>query len=64
MTHLIPIPIILLATIVYFVSDSYKLNILKKISKLIIIISAIWFVYEYIKYLGYDIIAIILAFFK
>ena len=64
MTHLIPLPFILLGVIVFFVADSYKLKIFKTISKFVIAIATAWFVYEYLKYLGYDIIEIILNFLK
>lgn len=54
MYYLIPIPIVILAVIVKLVSDRYKLKIFSTISKLVIIIGVIAFIYFYAAYLGYD----------
>jgi hypothetical protein len=63
MNHLLPIPFILIAIIVLVVSQKYKLKSFETISKVVITIAVIWFIYEYAKYLGYDIVAIVLAWF-
>ena len=50
MYHLIPIPIIFLAFIVWLVSDYLKLKLFKKISKIIIIVAVLVFIYTYLIY--------------
>lgn len=54
MYYLIPIPIVFLAVIVKLVSDRYKIKLLSSISKVIIIIGVIAFIYFYSAYYGYD----------
>lgn len=54
MYYLIPIPIVLLAVIVNLVSNRYKLKIFSTISKIVIILGVIAFIYFYSAYLGYD----------
>lgn len=54
MYYLIPIPIVFLAVIVKLVSDRYKIKLLSSISKVIIIIGVIAFIYFYAAYYGYD----------
>ena len=64
MYHLIPIPIIFLAFILYLVSDFYKLKFLNKISKIIIVIAILAFVYTYLDYRGINILEYIKKFFE
>lgn len=64
MYHLIPIPIIFLAFILYLVSDFYKLKFLNKISKIIIVIAILAFVYTYLDYRGINILEYIKRFFE
>ena len=59
MNHFLPIPFFLLAVILYIVSKDRKLKLFEIISKIVIIISVLVFIYEYAKYLGYDIFEII-----
>lgn len=54
MYYLIPIPIVILAVIVKLVSDRYKIKLFSIISKIVIIIGVIAFIYFYAAYLGYD----------
>lgn len=54
MYYLIPIPIVLLAVIVKLVSDRYKIKLFSSISKIVIIIGVIAFIYLYAAYMGYD----------
>ena len=54
MYYLIPIPIVILAVIVKLVSDRYKIKLFSTISKLVIIIGVIAFIYLYAAYMGYD----------
>lgn len=56
MYHIIPIPIIILAVIVYLVSKRYKLTIFATVSKIVIILGVLSFIYLYCAYLGYDIL--------
>lgn len=56
MYYLIPIPIVILAVIVKLVSDRYKIKLFSIISKIVIIIGVIAFIYFYAAYLGYDIL--------
>ena len=64
MYYLIPLPLIFIAAIVRAVSLRYKLTIFSKIATLVLVLSSIWFIYEYCKYLGFDIIQYVLQFFK
>lgn len=54
MYYIIPIPIVILAVIVKLVSDRYKIKIFSIISKIVIILGVIAFIYFYALYLGYD----------
>lgn len=64
MYYLIPLPLIFIAAIVRAVSLRYKLKIFSKIATLVIVLSSLWFIYEYCKYLGFDILKYVLDFFK
>ena len=54
MYFILPIPIILVAVIVKLVSDRYKLKSFITISKVVIILGVMLFIYLYSAYLGYD----------
>lgn len=54
MYYIIPIPIVIFAVIVKLVSDRYKIKIFSIISKIVIILGVIAFIYFYALYLGYD----------
>lgn len=56
MYHLIPLPIIFVAAIVFIVSDRYKLKTFKTVSKAIILICVLIFIYTYLNYKGFNII--------
>ena len=64
MYYLIPLPLMFIATIVRAISKRYKLKIFEKVSTILMVLFALWFIYEYAKYRGFDIIAYILGFFK
>lgn len=64
MNHLLPIPIIIIAAAVLVVCIRHKFKTFQIISKVVIAICTVWFILEYSKYLGYDIIAWILSWFK
>jgi len=64
MNHLLPIPIIIIAAAVLCVCIRYKFKSVEMISKIVIAICTVWFIIEYAKYLGYDIIGFILSWFK
>ena len=63
MLFLVPLPILIIAVIVKLVSDKYKLKIFSKISRLVIFLCVITFIYFYVKYLGFDIIEFVINFF-
>lgn len=63
MLYLVLVPIIMLAAIVKLVSDRYKLKILSTISKVVIFIGVVLFVYLYAASKGFDIVKIIINFF-
>lgn len=63
MLYLIPVPIIVLAAIVKLVSDRYKLKVLGTISKVVIFIGVILFIYFFAASKGFDIIQIVKNFF-
>lgn len=56
MNHFIPIPFFIIGIIIYIVSKERDLKLFKTISKIVIALSVIVFIFEYSKYLGYDII--------
>ena len=64
MLHLIPIPVLLIAHLIYVVADKYKLNITKKICRIVMILSTIVFIYTFALYKGIDLIALVINFFK
>lgn len=64
MLHLIPIPILLIAHLIYVVADKYKLNITKKICRIVMFLSTIVFIYTFALYKGIDLIALVINFFK
>lgn len=63
MLYLVLVPIIMLAVIVKLVSDRYKLKILSTISKVVIFIGVVLFVYLYAASKGFDIVQIVINFF-
>ncbi len=64
MYYLIPLVLIFIAAIVRAVSLRYKLTIFSKIATLVLVLSVLWFIYEYCKYQGFDILEYVLEFFK
>lgn len=56
MYYLIPIPIVMVAVMVRLVSLRYKLNILAFISKIVIILGVLLFIYWFTDYNGFNII--------
>lgn len=56
MYHLIPLPFIFLAVIVCIVSTHFGLKILKTVSKAIIVIGVLIFIYAYLDYKDFYII--------
>ena len=64
MLHLIPIPVLIIAHLIYVVADKYKLDITKKICRIVIILSTIAFIYTFALYKGIDLIALVINFFK
>lgn len=63
MLYLVVVPFIVLAAIVKLVSDRYKLKLVGKISKVVIYIGVILFIYLFASSKGFDIIQIIIKFF-
>ena len=61
MNHFIPIPFFIIAIIVYIVSKENKLKTFQLIAKIVITVSVIVFIFEYAKYLGFDILEKILS---
>ena len=64
MYFLLPLPVIFVAAIVFKVSDFFKLKVFKKISKFVIIVCVIYFIYAYLAYKGFDILVYIIDFVK
>lgn len=56
MYHLIPLPIIFVAVIVCLVASRYGLKIFTTISKAIIVICVVVFIFTYLDYKGFNII--------
>lgn len=63
MLFLVPLPILIIAVMVKLVSDKYKLKLFSTISKVVIMLCVVTFIYFYIKYLGFDIIEFVINFF-
>lgn len=63
MLYLVPLPIIIIAVVVKVVSDKYKLKIFSTISKVVIAIGVVLFIYFFAVAKGFDIIEIIRRFF-
>ena len=55
MVYIYALPIIAISIIIYIVSKEWKLKVFNFLSKIIIIISSIFFVITYGSYLGYNI---------
>lgn len=64
MLHLIPIPVLIIAHLIYVVADKYKLDITKKICRIVMFLSTIAFIYTFALYKGIDLIALVINFFK
>ena len=62
MYFLLPLPIIFVFAIVFRVSDFYGLPVFKKISKVVIILCIIYFIYAYLAYKGFDILVYVINF--
>lgn len=56
MLHLVCIPIIFVAVIIRIISVRYDLKIFGFISKVVIILSAILFIYFFLDYKGFNVI--------
>lgn len=55
MAYIYPIPVGLVFTLVYIVSEKWDLKIFAKISKLIVAVSILYFLITYASFLGYNI---------
>jgi len=63
MLFLVPLPILIIAVIVKLVSDKYKLKLFSTISKVVIMLCVVTFIYFYVKYLGFDMVEFVINFF-
>ncbi len=54
MTYIYPIPIALVAALIYIVSKQWNLKLFKLISKIILIASILFFIITYASFLGYN----------
>ena len=63
MLYLVPVPIIVIAVMVKVVADKYKLNILAKLSRIVIAIGMVIFIHFFAVSRGFNIIDIIIKFF-
>ena len=59
MNHFIPIPFFIIAIMLLVIGKETKFKTLQTIAKIVIVISVVVFVYQYAKYLGYDILEMI-----
>ena len=55
MVYIYPIPVILVFAIIYIISKQWDLKIFAFISKIIVIVSFIFFLITFASYLGYNI---------
>jgi hypothetical protein len=61
MLYLIPIPIILIAVIIYLISQNFGLKVFEKITKIIIILGILIFIYLYADHNGYNILNMVMT---
>lgn len=64
MYYLITLPIIFAAVIVHMVADRYELKLFEKISKLIIIVFVLIFIYTFLDYNNINLFNIVKDFFS
>ncbi len=64
MYYLITLPILFIAIIVNLVSERYDLKIFSKISKILIIICIVIFIYTYLDYNNINLLKYLKNFFK
>ncbi len=64
MYYLITLPIIFVAVIIHIVADRYELKIFEKISKLIIIVFVLIFIYTFLDYNNINLFNIVKDFFS
>ncbi len=61
--YLVTVPIVLIAIVVKVVSDKYKLDIMSKIAKIVIILGVLFFAHFYAVSKGFNIIDMLIKFF-
>ena len=61
--YLVALPIVIIAYTVKVVSDKYKLDILSKISKIVMILGILFFAHFYAVSKGFNIIDMLIKFF-
>ena len=61
--YLVALPIVIIAYTVKVVADRYKLDILSKISKIVIILGILFFIHFYAVSKGFNIIDMLIKFF-
>jgi len=55
MIYICAIPVLAVSILLYLVSKQWELKLLAKVSKILIILSIVFFVITYASYLGYNI---------
>ena len=55
MIYICAIPVLAVSILLYLVSKQWELKLLAKVSKILIILSIVFFIITYASYLGYNI---------
>ena len=55
MIYICAIPVLAISILLYLVSKQWELKLLAKVSKILIILSIVFFIITYASYLGYNI---------
>jgi len=55
MIYICAIPVLAISILLYLVSKQWELKLLAKVSKILIILSIVFFIITYVSYLGYNI---------
>lgn len=61
--YLVAVPVVIIAVVVKVVSDRYKVDILSKIAKIVIILGVLFFAHFYAVSKGFNIIDMLIKFF-
>jgi len=64
MLHLAFLPVVVLSFFIMWICKNYKAKVGVFIARIVFIVSLVLFIYTYVAYLGFDIVAYVIGFFK